>query len=57
MIHIIGDTFEELADLQTLLESGQLNFRKGITVDVAFELSSGGTLLVDQYNHIIGSKE
>ena len=57
MIHIIGDTFEELADLQTLLETGQLNFRKDITVNVMYELSSGGTLLVDQHNHIIGSKE
>lgn len=57
MIRIIGDTFEELADLQTLLETGQLNFRKDITVDVTYELSSGGTLLVDKYNHIIGSKE
>ena len=55
MIYIIGDTFEELADLQTLLETGQLNFRKDITVDVTYELSSGCTLLVDKYNHIIGS--
>lgn len=47
MIRIIGDTFEELANLQLLLESGQLNFRKGITANVTFELSSGGTLLVD----------
>lgn len=57
MIQIIGDTFEELADLQTLLETGQLNFRKDIKVDVTYELSSGGTLLVDQYNHIVGSNE
>ena len=57
MIHIIGDTFEELADLQTLLETEQLNFRKDIKVDVTYELSLGGTLLVDKHNHIIGSSE
>ena len=38
MIHIVGDTFEELADLQTLLETGRLNLRNGIMVDVTYEL-------------------
>lgn len=58
MIHIIGDTFEELADLQTLIEAGKLNYHeKKIKVYTTFKLSSGGTLLVDQYNHIVGSNE
>lgn len=58
MIQIIGDTFEELADLQTLIEAGKLNYHeKKIKVYATFKLSSGGTLLVDQYNHIIGSSE
>lgn len=58
MIQIIGDTFEELADLQTLLEAGKLNYHeKKIKVYATFKLSSGGTLYVDQYNHIVGSNE
>ena len=57
MIHIIGDTFEELADLQTLLETGKLNCHEDIKVKVAFKLSSGGTLYVDPYKHIVGSSE
>jgi hypothetical protein len=58
MIQIIGDTFEELADLQTLLEAGKLNYHeKKIKVYATFKLSSGGTLIYDQYGHIVGSNE
>lgn len=58
MIQIIGDTFEELADLQTLIETGKLNYHeKKIKVYAMFKLSSGGTLYVDQYNHIVGCNE
>ena len=57
MIQIIGDTADELSDLQTLIETGRLNLRNGIMVDVTYELSSRGTLYVDQYGHIIGSNE
>ena len=58
MIQIIGDTFEELADLQTLIDAGKLNYHeKKIKVYATFKLSSGGTLYVDQYDHIVGSNE
>ena len=58
MIQIIGDTADELSDLQTLIETGMLNYHeKKIKGDVIFKLSSGNTLLVDQYKHIIGEKE
>ena len=58
MIQIIGDTFEELADLQTLIETGQLNYHeKKIKIYTTFKLSSGGTLFTDQYGHIVGSGE
>lgn len=57
MICIIGDTADELADLQTLIEIGVLNSDEESTLDVTYKLSSGDILLVDQYNHIVGSKE
>ena len=57
MIQIIGDTFEELADLQTVLENGAINSSREISIDCAFKLSSGGNLLYDQYGHIVGSNE
>lgn len=58
MIQIIGDTFEELADLQTLLETGKLNYHEEkIKVKATFKLSSGGTLFFDKYGHIVGSSE
>lgn len=57
MIQIIGDTFEELADLQTILENGAINSSKEISIDGTFKLSSGGTLIYDQYGHIVGSNE
>ena len=57
MIHITGDTADELADLQKLLETGMLNGNKDTTIDITYKLSSGDTLLVDKYNHIVGQKE
>lgn len=58
MIQIIGDTADELSDLQTLIETGKLNYHEEkIKVSATFRLSSGNTLLVDQYNHIIGEKK
>lgn len=57
MIHIIGDTFKELADLQTVLKNGELNSSKEISIVGTFKLSSGGTLIYDQYGHIVGSSE
>ena len=56
MIHIIGDTADELADLQILLETGMINSNKDSTLDITYKLSSGDILLVDQYNHIVGRK-
>lgn len=58
MIQIIGDTADELSDLQTLIETGKLNYHeKKIKVNVTFKLSSGNILLANQYNHIVGEKE
>lgn len=57
MIHIIGDTADELANLQILLETGILNSKNDITLDTNYKLSSGNILLVDRYNHIVGEKE
>lgn len=56
MINIIGDTVYELILLQKLLETGMLNSSEDITLDTTYKLSSGDTLLVDQYNHIVGRK-
>ena len=56
MIVIIGDTADELADLQLLLETGMLNTNEDTTLTITYKLSSGGTLLVDQYDHIVGVK-
>lgn len=56
MIRIIGDTADELADLQLLLEIGTLNSDEDTTLDITYKLSSGGSLLVDQYNHIVGER-
>lgn len=53
MIHIIGDTAEELADLQILIEAGILNGNKDTTLDVTYRLLSGDMISVDQYNHIV----
>ena len=59
MITIIGDNPDELADLQDVIERGILNTKRNdeITLDVSYKLSSGDQLLVNKYNHIIGSIE
>ena len=59
MIQIIGDTADELADVQTLLTIGKLNCHKDIKVNAAFKLSSGVpcTLLIAQYSHKVKKGE
>lgn len=56
MISIIGDTADELAALQSIIDTGVINSNEASTLDVTYKLSSGDILLVNQYNHIIGSK-
>ena len=56
MICIIGDTADELAGLQVLLETEMINSKEGTTLDITYKLSSSDILLVDQYNHIIGQR-
>lgn len=56
MISIIGDTADELAALQSIINAGVINSNEASTVDVTYKLLSGDILLVNQYNHIIGSK-
>lgn len=56
MIQIIGDTVDELADIQKLLETGMLNSNETGAIDVTYKLSSGNVILADQYNHIVGEK-
>lgn len=55
MICITGDTADELANLQILIETGILNSNEDIALDITYNLL-GGILLVDQYNHIVGKK-
>lgn len=59
MIQIIGDTTDELADVQTLLTVGKLNCHKDIKVNAAFKLSSDVTctLLIAQYSHKVKKGE
>jgi len=57
MISIIGDTSDELAALQSIIDTGVINSNEICTVDVTYKLSSGDDLLINQYNHIIGSKQ
>lgn len=57
MIYITGDTAKELADLQTLLETGMVNGNKDTTLHVTYKLSSGNILLVDSHDHIVGEEE
>ena len=58
MINIIGDTYQELADLQIIIETGILNTNEKLSsVNATYQLRSGDDLLVNQYNHIIGSKK
>lgn len=56
MISIIGDTSDELAALQSIIDTGVINSNETSTVNITYKLSSGDILLVNQYNHIIGSK-
>jgi len=56
MITITGDTSDELAALQDIIDTGVLNSSDLFTVDVIYKLSSEEKLLVDRYNHIVGSK-
>lgn len=57
MIQIIGDTVDELADIQKLLEIGTLNSDGAGTIDVTYKLSYGGIILVVRHDHIVGKKE
>lgn len=55
MILVIGDTPEELATLQSIIDTGILNnTTEESVIDVTYQLASGSTLLVNPYNHIIG---
>ena len=55
MIRIIGDTPDELEELQDIMDVGILNNSDSkISLDVCYELSSGDNLLFSKYNHIIG---
>ena len=56
MISIIGDTSDELATLQSIIDAGMVNSNERFTLDVTYKLSSGDNLLVNQYKHIVGSK-
>lgn len=58
MITIIGDTHEELAVLQSFINTGILNDRdmSGITFDATYKLSSGNVILTDRYGNIVGEK-
>lgn len=58
MITIIGDTSDELATLQYIINTGLLNASNDnnlTAVDVTYKLSSGDDLLVNQYDYIVGS--
>ena len=58
MILVIGDTPEELAKLQSIIDTGILNIatEEEAVIDVTYQLASGHTLLVNSYNHIVGGK-
>lgn len=57
MITIIGDTSDELAALQSIIDAGLINCNDEISaVHVTYKLSSGDLLLINQYDHIVGSK-
>lgn len=55
MIKIIGDTYEELAILQSAIDAGILNI-SGLAFDATYKLSSGNLILTDKYGNIIGEK-
>lgn len=57
MINIVGDTWEELANLQTIIDTGILNCNKMFNIDVNYKLLSGDSLLVNKYKHIVGEKK
>ena len=60
MITIIGDTSDELATLQYIINTGILNASNDnnyVAVDVTYKLSSGDKLLVNQYDYIVGSSK
>lgn len=57
MINIVGDTWEELANLQTIIDTGILNYDEIFNVDVNYKLLSGDSLLINKYNHIVGAKK
>ena len=58
MINIIGDNVHELIEIQNIIETGILNLSSNDinTIDIKYKLSSEDILLVNKYNHIIGSK-
>lgn len=58
MITIIGDTHEELAILQSVINTGILNDHDmfGRTFDATYKLSSGNLILTDKYGNIVGEK-
>lgn len=57
MINIVGNTWEELANLQTIIDTGILNCDEMFNIDVNYKLLSGGSLLINKYNHIVGAKK
>ena len=58
MITIIGDTHEELAAFQSVINTGILNVHNisGIAFDTTYKLSSGNLILTDNYGNIVGEK-
>ena len=56
MIHIIGDTTDELANLQILLEIGILNSNKDTTLDIAYKLLEYGNELGKSI-YLFGAKQ
>lgn len=57
MINIVGDTWEELANLQIIIDTGILNYDEMFNFDVNYKLLSGDSLLINKYNHIVGVKK
>ena len=59
MITIIGDTHEELAALQFVINTGILNVHDipKITLDTTYKLSSENLILTDEYGNIVGEKQ
>lgn len=44
-------------DLQTIIDTGILNYNEMFNVDVNYKLLSGDSLLINKYNHIVGVKK